>query len=108
MKKKSALGIIFAAIIIILLLIGYYSGGNSSIEEIKTWDFKGVVQKIAKTLTSNTPIVTINGKDYDLARLHINPGIIIDKGDTIIKKKGDTLIRLIKPNTKDTIYCNKP
>ncbi len=108
MKRNPALSLIFASIIVILLLIGYFSAGNSSIDEIRVWDFKGVVERVGKSLTSDNVIITVSGKDYDLARLHMNPNIGIYKGDTIIKKKGDLVFRMIKPNSKDTIYCNKP
>jgi len=108
MKKNPALRLIAVAIIIILLLVGYYSAGSSSIDEIRTWDIKGVVQQVSRSMTSNTPVVTVNGKEYDLTGLHTKQGINITKGDTIFKAKGDTVIKLIKPNTKDTIYCNNP
>lgn len=103
MKRNPALALIFAAIIVILLLIGYYSGGTST-NETQEWDFKGVVEQVTKSLTTTT--ITVNGKSYILETLKLKPGIDIQKGDTVIKKKGDLMLKMIKPGTRDTIYCS--
>ena len=69
------------------------------------WDFKGPVEKVWYS-EKGTPSITVNGKEYWVFHLIWNNGTKIDKGDTVIKQKGDLRLKLIKPNTRDTIYYN--
>jgi len=67
------------------------------------WSFKGIVEKVSYS-DKRIPTVTVNGKEYYLFYTIMDIGYNIQKGDTIIKQRDDLRIKVIRPNTKDTIY----
>ena len=65
--------------------------------------FKGAVRKIYYNV-KDIPYITVNGKEYNLIGTIRNLDYKIQKGDTIIKQKGDIRIKIIRPDSRDTIY----
>lgn len=96
-------GIFFVAIGSVLL----YSPIRERKEhrEAKEAQFKGIVEKIHYDIHQH-PTITLNGKEYDLSNMKWHRDFMIHVGDTIIKIKGDLRIKLLKQNSRDTIYFN--
>jgi hypothetical protein len=69
------------------------------------WSFKGPVEKVWYD-RKGIPFITIKGKEYDVFYFDWDFETKIEKGDTVIKQKGDLRLKLIRPNTRDTIYYN--
>ena len=86
-------------------LLGVPITRRKNLEHAKEKHFKGVVEKIHYNI-QEYPTITLNGKKYDLTHMKWHRNFMIHVGDTIIKIKGDPRIKLIKPNTRDTIYFN--
>ena len=105
--RNPALKLITFVIIIVILLVSYFFQKDPS-EEVKSWEFKGVIEKVVIDSPKTSPIIVVNGKKFDLIKIRMNSNVGFYKGDTIIKKKGEIVLKMIKPNSKDTIYCNKP
>jgi len=72
---------------------------------IKGWSFKGPVENVWYT-EKGIPSVLIHGTEYNLDYMIWHFDDIIHVGDTIIKRKGDLRLRLIRRNTKDTVFYN--
>ncbi len=97
-EYDSAVKIIFFVMVIIFIT-------NSILEPKKAlkWSFKGPVQKVSYD-GQHTPSVTVHYKKYYLYNVQWDRQIKIHVGDTIIKKKDNLLIMLIRKNSRDTIY----
>jgi hypothetical protein len=93
--EKAIITISFFAIILILWLV--------SNEIVRNYNFDGIVEKVTYSI-KGIPKVTIKGVEYHLEYndYHFNNGLI-EKGDRLIKKKGEMDLKLIKSNSKDTI-----
>lgn len=89
-------------IVFILLVCGLIKKHTEPKKALK-WNFKGAVEKVRYDDEGN-PWVTVNDKEYFLFYTIWDSNVKIHKGDTIIKEKGDLRIKLIRPNSKDTIY----
>ena len=72
-------------------------------KKVRKWNFKGVVEKVRYDNQKHA-YVTVNGTEYFLFYTIWDSDVKISKGDTIIKEPGDLRIKLIKPNSKDTLY----
>ena len=96
--RKVLLFISFLLIAFILWLIGYETSLNYS--------FNGVVENVSYDVQHHAT-VTIRGKEYELGLntwgRNKNIKGIIEKGDSMIKKKGELYIELIKRNKKDSL-----
>ena len=88
-------------IILIVIIISYYIKPKL----VKAWDFKGPVKDVYYDI-KGYPTITINGDSYYLFYTMWHIDVQINIGDTIIKKKGDLRIKLIRQNSHDTIYYN--
>jgi hypothetical protein len=60
--------------------------------------FSGLVQKVKYDDNKSTPTVTVNGDEYYLST-NLNFDRMIEKGDSISKKKGEIKFRLVKKGT---------
>ncbi len=94
--------LLFLAIIIVVILFVIIRSILYPDNTIN-WQFKGPVEKVIYD-RQHFAHVLINGKEYNLTHAIWNNNVDIFKGDTIIKLKGDRRIKLIRLNTKDTIY----
>ncbi|MEB0260205.1 MULTISPECIES: hypothetical protein [unclassified Mucilaginibacter] len=92
-------------IVVCLLIIGGYINKNLQPKLVETWHFKGPVEKVKYNI-QGTPLVTIRNKEYNLHWTTWHNDAKIYKGDTLIKEKGDRRVKLIRQNSKDTIYFN--
>jgi hypothetical protein len=86
-------------VIVIIFVIASITEPKKALE----WSFRGPVQKVSYD-GQHTPSVTVNHKEYYLYNVKWDREIEIHVGDIIIKEKGDLLIKLVRKNTKDTIY----
>ena len=100
-KNKRQFGLSLVGLWALTVIIFYFVDRRKNLN----WNFKGVVEKVWYDKTA-FPHVTVNGTEYDLRIAIWDFNIKINKGDTIIKKKGDERILLIRPKTRDTIYPN--
>jgi hypothetical protein len=92
-------------VLIVGCLVGVPITRRKNLEYAKEQHFKGVVEKIHYN-TQGYPTITLNGKKHDLINMKWHRDFIIHTDDTIIKIKGDSRIKLLKPNSRDTIYFN--
>jgi len=69
--------------------------------------FKGAAEKVYYNV-KGIPHITINGKEYNLIGTIKNLDYKIQEGDTVIKQKHDLRIKIIRPNSRDTIYDRDP
>jgi len=75
-------------------------------EQVLKWNFKGPVEHVR--YTNDKPLeITVNRKRYILSYAVWDMDIKIYTGDTVIKEKGSLVIKLIRKNSKDTIYVRK-
>ena len=96
------LPILFIALVAIIL---YWNRNNMG--ELG-WEFKGPVQEAVNDGDAGSAsYVKVQGKGYDLTNIEWADFIKIFKGDTLIKRKGDKYIKIIRAGAKDTIYYNK-
>jgi len=102
LKSKKDRYTLLTTIAFILLIIGLIKRYTEPKKVLK-WNFKGVVEKVRYD-NQKHPLVTVNGKEYFLFYTIWDSNVKIFKGDTIIKEKGDLRIKLIRPNSKDTLY----
>ena len=93
--------IILIAIVVALNFFNKFHQKENALQ----WDFKGPVEKVWYS-DKHYPTVVVNNKVYDLYYTTWKFDVEILKGDTIIKNKGDLRIRLIRSNSKDTLYFN--
>lgn len=93
------------AIIIGIILAIFSHMRNSAIKEIK-WQFKGVVTKVWYADIKHIPIIVVNGKKYNTTYLLWHHDVSIKVGDTAIKDSGDIRLKIIRNNSRDTIYFN--
>ncbi len=98
--------LIVSIVTIILAVIAFNNRKNIPGKEFN-WNFKGVVEKVHYN-EKGIAYVTVNGKEYNLISMIMDLNYSIQKGDTIIKQKGDYRIKIIRPNGKDTIYDRNP
>jgi hypothetical protein len=103
-KNRNPWNYIFP-VLVGLLIIGGYINRNIQPKLVKKWHFKGPVEKVKYNI-QGTPLVTIRGKEYNLYWTIWHNDVKIYKGDTLIKEKGDRRIKLLRQNSKDTIYFN--
>jgi hypothetical protein len=80
---------------------------NDSKKKSLNWSFKGVVEKVHYS-DKGIPDVTVNGAEYYLFYTVMDIDYRIQRGDTLIKQKGDLRIKVIRPHTRDTIYDRNP
>ena len=78
----------------LLSIIGYI--------QIRLMHFNGTVQNVTYSV-KGFPTVTINGTNYSLGYPNWGFNVPIEKGDKLIKKKGEMDLKLIKRNRRDTI-----
>ncbi len=69
----------------------------------KHYEFQGVVQNVSYDI-KGTPDIYIDGKKYILSYNDWNFNYKIDKGDSLIKRKNEMVIKLIKHKTGEIIY----
>ena len=102
---------LFAGIVVIVtvfLAIGAFDANKKRFRKRLDINFKGPVESMHYDY-QKPPYVIVNNKEYDLVALFIlDLRYTIQVGDTIIKQKVDLRIKIIKPNTKDTIYNRDP
>jgi len=91
------IGFILAVITVIVIKRDIFA------ENTVDWNFKGEVTKV-KYDVKGCPTVTVRGKKYYLFNVVLM--YTINRGDTIIKNKGDLRIKIIRRNTKDTLYTD--
>lgn len=96
--KKGLVG--FAALILLLAWLKYDSYQN---DQIKSWVFRGEIKNVRYGFLRHTPVINVNGKDYDLSRTDWDSNLKFNVGDTIIKHKNTRHIFLIKRNSRDTL-----
>lgn len=96
-EKKLILLIVVVGILASVALLG---------TNARKWHFKGVVTNV-KYDQKGFPTVRVNNKKYYLSRVTWDYTVKIHKGDTLIKEKGDLRVKLIRPNTHDTIYFDE-
>jgi hypothetical protein len=96
---------LLAKILAVLLILYFIKKRIDMPTTIEGWSFKGPVEKIWYD-DKHIPFVLVNGVEYNLYGTIWHFGDIIHVGDTIIKQKGDRRIRLIRRNTKDTVFYN--
>jgi hypothetical protein len=83
------------AIVTILYMVNY--------EIRKNYCFEGVVENVYYN-DKGTPTVTINKESFFLGYNDWDFSIVrVEKGDIMIKKKGDMNLKIIKMDSKDTI-----
>jgi|GEM_PF-3863806 len=101
--------LVFGLIILGLALTAIISihGKNDSEKKSLKWSFKGAVEKVYYS-DKGIPEVTVNGNQYYLFYAVMDINYRIQKGDTLIKQKGDFRIKVIRPYSKDTIYDRNP
>jgi hypothetical protein len=98
-KKVSKIFLVVFFIWAIVILVGKKIENNENL----MYNFHGPVKKIRYNVQGFAH-VTIDGKEYDLRITDWNSNIKIFKDDTLIKEKGDSKVKLIRKNSKDTIY----
>jgi hypothetical protein len=96
--KKGLIG--FA---ILILLLVWFEFDGYQYDQTKLWAFKGTVKNVSYGFLRNTPVIKVNGKDYDLRKTDWDFHLKIQAGDTIVKHKGTLHIFLIKQGTRDTL-----
>lgn len=98
--KTSLIGLsCFASLIILLHLRSYFITGN--------YEFDGAVEKISYSSNKGTPKVIIKGQEYILSYNDWNVDREIEQGDSLIKRKGEMSLKLIKKETREVIIFNK-
>jgi hypothetical protein len=90
---------VFVGVLMIYLIIKAFS----TAAEKKSWSFKGPVEKVWYD-DKGFPTVWVNGNKYDLYDTKWDSDDIINVGDTLIKRKGDLRITLIRRNSNDTVF----
>jgi len=93
-NRKWIVTIFFIGGLFLLWVIGYV--------QIRLTHFNGIVQNVTYSI-KGYPTVTINGTNYPLDYPNWGFRVPIEKGDKLIKKKGEMNLKLIKRNRKDTI-----
>ena len=106
-KYQARLFVVIVSILTILLAVIAFNKNKGFKKKEFYWSFKGVVEKVHYTY-QGIPYVTVNGKEYNLNGANTTLDYKIKKGDTIIKQKGDIRIKIIRPNSRDTIYDRNP
>ncbi len=67
------------------------------------YQFSGIVERVRYEVKGK-PYVTLKDKIYYLSFNDWNFNYEIEKGDSLIKRKGEMTIKLIKPNGKVLTY----
>jgi len=104
LKNRNLWKYSFLIFIIILMIKDYYYDVSGP-REAQRSHFKGTVEKVRYD-GKMIPYVVIKGKEHRLYNFMWHSSFLIHVGDTIIKKRKDPRIYLIKSNTKDTVYFN--
>ncbi len=94
-------GLGFAALLIVFFLYHkHYKRKHSN--DYLLWSVKGPVEKI--TYENRIPFITIKGQEYNGKVIGWDRKIKIYVGDTLLKKTGDSIIVLIRKNSRDSIF----
>jgi hypothetical protein len=96
--KRGLIG--FSVLILILIWLRYDQYQN---EQTTSWVFKGDVKNVKYGFLRSTPVIKVNGKEYDLQRTDWDSHLKIQIGDTIVKHKGSHKIFLIRHSSNDTL-----
>ena len=89
-------------IVVIIILVYLFGATLINYERIRFMHFKGVVEKV-EYAEDRTPTVTIHGEDYNLFFTFWSNYVKIEKGDMLIKTRGNIHLKVIKPGRKDTL-----
>lgn len=76
--------------------------GNSVQSKVKDFKFNGIVQAVKYADNKSTPTVTVNNTEYVLSA-NIDFNRQIEKGDSIVKKKGLMTFFLFKKGTNKKV-----
>ena|SRR5258708_5806937 len=96
--KRGLIG--FLGLILLLIWLRYNQYQN---EQTASWAFKGDVKNVNYGFLRSTPVIKVNGREYDLKRTDWDSNLKIQIGDTIIKTKGSRKIFLIRRSSHDTL-----
>ena len=101
--------ILFTSIIGILVILSIIAAHHqkNNLKRRLNLNLKGAVEKVYYD-DKGIPSVTVKGKKYDLIGTIVNQDNKIQQGDTIIKQSGDLRVKIIRPNSRDTIYERNP
>jgi hypothetical protein len=101
--------LVFGLIIVGFALSAIISAHNTKDSKKKSinWSFKGAVEKVHYS-DKGIPDVTVNGNEYYLFYAVMDLDYRIQRGDTLIKQKGDLGVKVIRPHSRDTIYDRNP
>jgi len=69
----------------------------------KNYQFKGIIDSVAYSI-NGSPDVFINGKKYALTYNIWNLTRKMAKGDSLIKRKNQMILKLVKKQSGETIY----
>ncbi|HEX3387182.1 MAG TPA: hypothetical protein VHS53_18410 [Mucilaginibacter sp.] len=97
-------------IIVVIILVYVVGATFINYERVRLLHFNGMVEDISYGQSGSNPEVQINGENYNLwsGFWSINYQKI-EKEDKLIKIRGDLHLKMIKPNSKDTVdlYISK-
>lgn len=102
----------YPILILVLIVICVQLSTFYTYEWMRYQQFDGTVEDVTYNI-KKLPTVTINGKNYQIYYPYTFP-VQIEKGDKMIKRRGNIRLLLIKPHSKDTIdftrtyQTNKP
>jgi hypothetical protein len=97
---------VFFAFVAVLFLFFIFYSSKKTYHRNLDYEFDGKVESVFYDV-KGTPTIMINKKEYFLTFYDWDIDHQIEKGDSLEKRKGTMLIKLIKFDSKKTIYFGK-